>query len=427
MAEYSFEVAPNVDITKLPLSNEEGMAVARMLGRRVTLAELVREGLLPPGKAEAVVDALVKKGALVRVGSVQQKPSSSGATSAHGPVSGSGRAVKGPYDDIMFSAADLAEACELTEDQKKRILFVEMHITKWSHYKLLGIKRTAQGAEIKAGYFKASKEFHPDAYFRKSLGSYKDRIDRIFRAMKGAYELLSDNSRRDEYDKTAVIELGPEEEAELEKRLEQKRQEAEAKERDARNAERMRESRLKRNPMMERINKGRDMMKMAEDAHRAGKVEEAANHARLAATYDESLKARVGQFTLEADKLRASNMMKRVFQVLASPADAHALASEINRVADEASEIAIATKDGPLLVDTSRALLALKRPSRAAKLAAMATDVEPRNPRAWEALAEAANADNKWATLLKASERWLALDPKSARAKELHREGKRQT
>lgn len=420
MAEYSFEVAPNVDITKLPLSNEEGMAVARMLGRRVTLAELVREGVFPPGKAETLVEGLVKKGALVRVGG--------GATSqAAKPSTAGGKVAKGPYDGVVFSASDLAEACELTEDQKKRILFVEMHITKWSHYKLLGIKRTAQGSDIKAGYFKASKEFHPDAYFRKNLGSYKDRIDRIFRAMKGAYEELSDPARRDAYDSSAVIELGPEEEAELEKRLEQKRLDAEAKERDARNAQRMKESRLKRNPMAERIQKGRDMMKLAEDAHKAGRIEEAANHARLACTYDESLKPRAAQFTLEADRLRAANMMKRVTQVLASPADAHALAAEINRVADEVSEIAMATKDAALLIEVSRALLALKRPSRAAKLAHLATDAQPRDPRAWEALAEAANADSKWAILLKAAERWLALEPKSARAKDLQREGKRQS
>jgi curved DNA-binding protein CbpA len=420
MAEYSFEVAPNVDITKLPLSNEEGVAVARMLGRRVTLAELVREGVFPAGKAEAFIDGLVKKGALVRVGG-----GASGAQAQR--TAATGKVEKGPYDGIVFSAGDLAEACELTEDQKKRILFVEMHIAKWSHYKLLGIKRNAQGADIKAGYFKASKEFHPDAYFRKNLGSYKDRIDRIFRAMKGAYEVLSDPAKRETYDDTAVIELGPEEEAELEAIMAKKRLAAEAKERDLRNEQRMKESRLKRNPMAERINKGRDMMKLAEDAHKAGRIEEAANHARLACTYDESLKARAVQFTLEADRLRAANMMKRVTQVLASPADMHALSSEVNRVADEASDIAIATKDAALLIEVSRALLALKRPSRAAKLGQMATEAEPRNPRAWEALAEAANADNKWAILLKAAERWLALEPKSARAKDLQREGKRQT
>src|SRR5687768_4627392 len=115
MAEYSFEVAPNVDITKLPLSNEEGLAVARMLGRRVTVAELVKEGVVPAARGAVIIEALVKKGALVRVG---------------GGPSASSSAVKGPYDGIVFSPGDLAEAADLTEEQKKRILFVEMHITK---------------------------------------------------------------------------------------------------------------------------------------------------------------------------------------------------------------------------------------------------------------------------------------------------------
>lgn len=406
--EYSFEVAPSVDITKLPLTQEEGLVVARMLGRRVTVGELVRESAVSPGRAAEVVESLVKKGAVVRIGGSRAVPG--------GPD---------PYVGVLFSPADLAEAADLTEDQKKRILFVEMHLGKWSHYKLLGLKRTSTPAEIKGGYFRASKEFHPDAYFRKNLGSYGERVDRIFRTMKAAYDVLADPAKREEYNQTAIIELSPEDEAEIARLAEVKRQEALARERDERNAARMRDARLKRNPMAERIKKGRDFMKLAEDAHRAGKLDEAANHARLAVGYDESLKARADVFILEADRTRAAAMMKRVRQVLAAPGEARDMAAELNRVSDEAAEIAIATRDAGLLVEVARALIWLKRPMRAAKLAQMATEIDARNPRGWEMLAEAASADQKWAILLKASERWLALEPTNARAKELQREAKR--
>lgn len=414
MAEYSFEVAPNVDITKLPLSLEEGVAVARMLGRRVTVGDLVAEGVLTAQRGTDVLESLVKKGAVVRISA--------------GPArSASPSQEKGPYDGVMFSAADLGEAAELTEEQKKRILFVEMHLEKWTHYKLLGIKRTAVGGDIKAGYFKASKEFHPDAYFRKNLGSYKDRIDRIFRSMKAAYDLLSDPAKRDEYDATAVLELTPEEEADLEKRFARQRVDAEARERDDRNAQRSKESRLKRNPVTDRLKRAREMMKLADDAHAAGKLEEAGNHARVAASYDEALKARAAVLILAADRLRAAGMVKRVNLVLASPSDLREHQQEVNRIADEAGEIALQARDALLLVDVSRALVALKRPSRAAKLAHLASELDGKNPRAWEALSEAAWADSKWAILLKACERWLALEPKAARAKELLRDAKRNT
>lgn len=412
MAEYSFEVAPNVDITKLPLSHEEGVAVARMLGRRVTVGDLVTEGAVSAQRATAILESLVKKGAILRI-------------SAGPDRSFAAATAKGPYDGVMFSAADLAEAAELTEEQKKRILFVEMHLTKWSHYKILGIKRTAAGSDIKAGYFKASKEFHPDAYFRKSLGSYQDRLDRIFRAMKAAYDLLSDPAKRDEYDKTAVLELTPEEEAELESRFEQKRVEAEAKERDERNAQRSKDARLKRNPLADRVKRAREMMKLADDASAAGKLDEAANHARVAASYDEGLKARAATLILAADRQRAATMMKRMHQVLASPTDLRDHQEEINRIADEAGEIGLQTRDAALLTDVARALLVLKRPSRAAKLAQQASELDGKNPRVWEVLAEAAYADSKWAILLRASDRWQALEPKAARAKDLHREAKR--
>jgi curved DNA-binding protein CbpA len=407
--EYSYEVAPSVDITRLPLSQEEGVVVARMLGRRVTVAELVRENVAKQGRAHAIVESLVKKGAIVRVGG-SKAPAGGGAD---------------PYQGIIFSAADLAEAVDITEDQKRRILFVEMHLDQWSYYKLLGLKRTSTPAEIKAGYFKASREFHPDAYFRKNLGSYRDRIDRIFRAMKTAYDVLADPAKREQYNATAVIELTPEEEAEIARLAEVKRQEMLAKERDARTEARMREQRLKRNPMADRIKKARDFMKLAEDARLAGKLDEAANHARLAVGFDRSLKPQADKFILEAEKGRAASMMKRVQQILSSPADTKEMAEELNRVADEAGEIAASTGDGALLVDVSRVMLKLKRPVRAAKLAQQATEVEPHNPRAWEALAEAAAADKKWAIAARAAERWAGLEPAAARPKEIRQEAKR--
>ena len=63
---------------------------------------------------------------------------------------------------------------------------------------------------------------------------------------------------------------------------------------------------------------------------------------------------------------------------------------------------------------------------RAAKLSQQAAELEPRNARAWEALAEAAHADSKWAILARAADRWLHLESQSARAKELQKVAKRQ-
>ncbi|MBI1946758.1 MAG: DnaJ domain-containing protein [Deltaproteobacteria bacterium] len=410
--EFAYEVGAGVDITKLPLTPEEGVVVSRILGRRVTADDLVKESVVPQARAASVLESLVRKGAVLRVGA--------GRPGGHA-------AGPDPYKGIVFSMVDLSEPADLTEDQRKRILFFDMNLESWSHYKLLGSKRTATPAEVKVAYFKSSKEFHPDAFFRKNLGSFRERLDRIFRAMKTAYDTLQDPQKRAKYDETAIIELTPEEEAELERLAADKRKADDAKRRDERNADRMKDQRLKRNPMAERIKKARDYLRMAEDAQRAGKLDEAANHARLAVGYDESIKGKADAIVLVAERARAATMMKRIQQIIASPSDMRDLADELNRVADEVAEVAARANDGPLLCEVSSVLMKLKRPVRAAKLAQQAADVDSRNPRAWEALAEAAHADSKWAILLRASDRWLQLEPGNARAKELHKVGKRQT
>jgi curved DNA-binding protein CbpA len=408
-AEYSFEVAPQVDITKLPLTPEEGLVVARILGRRVTALDLVREAVVAKDRAASILDSLVRKGAVLRLGG---KPAAGG---------------KDPYAGVVFSPVDLAEPADLTEEQRKRILFFEMHLDKWSYYKLLGCKRTSTPSEIKQQYFKSSKEFHPDAFFRKNLGSYRDRLDRIFRAMKSAYDTLSDPQKRAEYDATAVIELTPEEEVELERLAEKKRVEQQNRERDERNAQRMKEQRLKKNPMVERIKRAQDFMKLAEQAERLGKLDEAANHARVALGYDEGLKDRAARFILAAERARAQQMLKRIKQIVTSPTETQELREELNRVADQVADTAAQANDATLLAEVAAVLITLKRPVRAAKLAQQATELEPRNARGWESLAEAAHMDQKWAILGRAAERWLQLEPGAARAKELQKVAKKNT
>jgi curved DNA-binding protein CbpA len=407
----SFEVASNVDITKLPLTPEEGFVVARVLGRRFSLADLTREGVIPAPRVRPVVESLIRKGALMMV---------SGKVSAP-------KNVKDPYAGIIFNASDMNEAADLTEEQRKRILFVEMNLGEWSHYKLLGAKRTSTQAEIKAAYFKSSKEFHPDAFFRKNLGSYKERLDTIFKAMKAAYDLLSDPEKRARYDETAIIELTPEDEAELERLAEVKRKEREAEAREQRNQARQKESRLGRNPMLERIKRGRELMDLAETAHKAGRLDGAANQARLALSFADSdaMKDRAKSIIRDADRTCAQQLIKRVQQVLASPMDLRDMQDEVNRIADQAAEIAIECKDGALLADVARALLTLKRPARAAKIGQLACDADPRNPRAFEVLALAASTDDKWTIALRAAERWLNLEPNSAAAKDMVKAAKR--
>ncbi len=411
--EASFELASGIDITRLPLTPEEGFVCSRLAGRRLGVGDLTRETGMPTTTVKAHVESLLKKGAI-------------SLSITHKDVSGpNSRPARDPYRGVVFSPADMADGKDLSEDQKKRILFVEMNLDEWSHYALLGLKRTATGAEIKTGYFKASKEFHPDAYFRKDLGKYAERVDRIFRAMKAGYDVLARPVMRAAYDETLVGELTPEELAELEGIADEKKREAEKKARLLRADEARKKQRLRWNPMAQRLAKARELFRLAEDARKAGRLDEAATHARLACSYDEALKVRAEPLLLEADISRANALVKKISA--AQQYGDKSLEHDINVAADQAAEIAEQVRRAPLLLDVAKVMQTLKRPQKAFKLATAATEVDDKLVAAWVIVCEVATAELKWALAKRAAEKWLALEPTAARAKDLLKQAQKQS
>ncbi len=64
-------------------------------------------------------------------------------------------------------------------------------------YAILGVPPTADPAEIKRAYDFLAKAFHPDRFFDPVL---KARAEDQFKALREAYEVLSDAERRRAYD-----------------------------------------------------------------------------------------------------------------------------------------------------------------------------------------------------------------------------------
>jgi len=93
----------------------------------------------------------------------------------------------------------LLEAADLDVDQKRRVLEVHALLQVASHFELLGISTDADKNDIKRSYFKLSKEFHPDRFYKKKLGSYEERLSDIFKRINHAYEVLSDDGKRAAY------------------------------------------------------------------------------------------------------------------------------------------------------------------------------------------------------------------------------------
>ena len=91
--------------------------------------------------------------------------------------------------------AALAEQIEMGEGERRLILAMERVIhDPWA---LLGIPHGSDAKTVKRAYFALSKAIHPDRYYRKKLGSFRERTSIVFEATSRAYARLigTDKSR----------------------------------------------------------------------------------------------------------------------------------------------------------------------------------------------------------------------------------------
>jgi len=96
--------------------------------------------------------------------------------------------------------AALAENVDLEADLRRQVIAMHRKLDRVDHYALLGVERTADRKAIKRAYYELAGRFHPDRYFRKSLGSFKVRLEAIFNRVTLSHDTLSDKEKRVEYD-----------------------------------------------------------------------------------------------------------------------------------------------------------------------------------------------------------------------------------
>lgn len=103
------------------------------------------------------------------------------------------------FTGFSFDAAALAEDVDLDVALRKEILFTEAQAASGTLYDVLGLKWGASADAAKTAYVARVKVFHPDRYPGKRLGSFRGRLERIFRKLTEAKDVLCDEGRRRAY------------------------------------------------------------------------------------------------------------------------------------------------------------------------------------------------------------------------------------
>jgi hypothetical protein len=93
-------------------------------------------------------------------------------------------------DGQAVTPGDLVEGLDLSQETKRRILRLHRRLRKLAPHELLGVAEDADSATIRRAFAAASKELHPDRYFGKDLGGFRDKLAQIFSRMSEAMQTM---------------------------------------------------------------------------------------------------------------------------------------------------------------------------------------------------------------------------------------------
>jgi hypothetical protein len=85
---------------------------------------------------------------------------------------------------------EVASGPDLPEEIKVRIVRLHRRLKKLGPHDILGLARDADKGAIKRAYYLASKELHPDRYYGKDLGDFREKLGDIFARLTEAFQSL---------------------------------------------------------------------------------------------------------------------------------------------------------------------------------------------------------------------------------------------
>ncbi|MEW5737414.1 MAG: DnaJ domain-containing protein [Myxococcota bacterium] len=209
----------------------------------------------------------------------------------------------------------LDEKVDIDETRKREILELEGKLASPNHYEILGLTAGASPEEATNAFREASKKFHPDRYFGKNLGSYKARLEKIFKRLVEAHTVLTDLQKRQ-----AWLEANPLIRAAVrassgsgifkvhrDKSDEEKRRDAE------------RQQRLARHPYLSKATRVFDQLGKAREAIGKGEYSQAFTYLNQASQFDPNnaeVKSLLAEVRKKNEQIRAEASFKAGLEAL---------------------------------------------------------------------------------------------------------------
>jgi curved DNA-binding protein CbpA len=113
-----------------------------------------------------------------------------------------------PPSEFEFDQALLDLDVPLDDEQRRQAICLYEQIDDMTFYDLFGVEQDASRRDIKKAYFRLSKRYHPDKFFRKELHDFSEILERVFQEITKAYRTLSKRDKREQYDQTIASASG---------------------------------------------------------------------------------------------------------------------------------------------------------------------------------------------------------------------------
>lgn len=298
-------LAPGWEARGARLSPAEGFLLSRIDGS--TSWRVLRQiAGVSPEEVDRCIEQWVAEGLVV----LESGPPCNGAELKSG--AGGGAPSLDPWLDLAV-------------DVQEQVLAFEQKLER-PYHEILGVARDADERDIKRAYFELSRRFHPDRYFGRNLGPFAARLDRIFKKVAIAYELLMDPATRAEVERSMASTPPPD-------------QAPPAPPTDASGAPRKltkretldrlrRQFRIPEEILNERRSKARLFHEAARVSCHQHKWNEAASSIRLAIAFDpwtDEYKEDFASIQAEVNQLRAAELLEEASGAIDSRSAAQAL------------------------------------------------------------------------------------------------------